>query len=83
MPVMTDPMELLDVDSALSVEEREIQRTVARFTAERVRPYLAGWFQTGQFPLGLVPELGKLGLFGMHLTGYVLHLALRLRGAEA
>jgi glutaryl-CoA dehydrogenase len=70
MSVMTDPMELLDVDAALSVEEREIQRTVARFTAERVRPYLAEWFQAGQFPRDLVPELGKLGLFGMHLTGY-------------
>ena len=68
--LLTDPMELLDVDSTLSAEEKEVQRTVARFTAERVRPRLAEWFLAGSFPRELVPELGKLGLLGMQLTGY-------------
>jgi glutaryl-CoA dehydrogenase len=68
--LLTDPMELLDVDSTLSAEEKEVQRTVARFTAERVRPGLAEWFQADRFPRELVSELGKLGLLGMQLTGY-------------
>ena len=69
MPV-TDPLDMLDIASGLSHEEIEIQRTVARFLADRARPHIAGWFDTGRFPRELIPELGRLGLLGMHLTGY-------------
>jgi glutaryl-CoA dehydrogenase len=68
--LLTNALELLDLDSTLSAEEKEVQRTVARFTAERVRPRLAEWFQADHFPRELVPELGSLGLLGMQLTGY-------------
>ena len=68
--MLTNALELLDLDSTLSAEEKEVQRTVARFTAERVRPRLAEWFQADHFPRELVPELGSLGLLGMQLTGY-------------
>jgi glutaryl-CoA dehydrogenase len=33
-------------------------------------PHIADWFEAGTLPRELVPELGKLGLLGMHLTGY-------------
>ena len=69
MPV-TDPLDMLDIASGLSDEEIEIQRTVARFLADRARPHIAGWFDTGRFPRELIPELGKLGVLGMHLNGY-------------
>jgi glutaryl-CoA dehydrogenase len=65
-----DPLELLDVAGLLTDEERQIQETVARFLADRVRPHLAGWFEAGTFPRELAPELGRLGLLGMHLDGY-------------
>ncbi len=62
--------DLVDVDSLLTDEERLIQRTVRDFVADNVRPHIAEWFNDGVSPKELAPELGKLGLLGMHLTGY-------------
>ena len=67
---MSDPLDLLDIPSLLTGEERDMQATVAGFLAERVRPHLPQWFEDAHFPRDLVPELGKLGLLGMHLEGY-------------
>ncbi|AEV87811.1 acyl-CoA dehydrogenase [Actinoplanes sp. SE50] len=67
---LTDPLELLDVAGLLSDEERQIQETVRRFVADRVRPHVAEWFEAGTFPRELAPELGRLGVLGMHLEGY-------------
>jgi glutaryl-CoA dehydrogenase len=67
---LTDPLDLLDIDSLLSDEERQIRETVARFVSEHVRPHVADWFEAGTFPRELAAELGKLGVLGMHLEGY-------------
>ncbi|MEQ3551047.1 acyl-CoA dehydrogenase family protein [Pseudonocardia nematodicida] len=67
---VTDPLALLDLRSSLSDTERDIQSAVAGFLADRVRPSIGEWFDAGVFPRDLVPELGKLGLLGMHLQGY-------------
>ena len=63
-------VDLLDVASLLTDEERDIQQTVRSFLADRVTPHVPGWYEAGTFPTWLVPEFGKLGLLGMHLTGY-------------
>ena len=64
-------MDVLRVDDRLTDEERMVRDTVRAFVAERVAPNLAGWFEDGTFPAReLAPELGKLGLLGMHLQGY-------------
>ncbi|QIS15593.1 MULTISPECIES: acyl-CoA dehydrogenase family protein [Nocardia] len=63
--------ELFAIDSLLSDDEREIRDTVAAFAAQRLRPHIAEWFEAGTFPAReLAPELGRLGLLGMHLDGY-------------
>ncbi|HEX5404004.1 MAG TPA: acyl-CoA dehydrogenase family protein [Pseudonocardiaceae bacterium] len=62
--------DLIDVDTLLTDEERLIQRTVREFVADNVRPHIAEWFEDKVSPRELAPELGKLGLLGMHLTGY-------------
>lgn len=67
---MKDPLDLLDIPSLLTDEEREIQATVARFLADHVRPNLPEWFENAHFPREIAPELGKLGVLGMHLEGY-------------
>ncbi|MDT0440270.1 MULTISPECIES: acyl-CoA dehydrogenase family protein [Streptomyces] len=67
---LTNPLDLLDLGSTLSETERDIQRTVAAFLTDRVRPSVPKWFDDGAFPREIVPELGKLGLLGMHLEGY-------------
>jgi glutaryl-CoA dehydrogenase len=65
-----DPIELLAGPGLLSDEERAFQETVRRFAADRIRPHVGDWFERGHFPRELVPELGKLGVLGMHLEGY-------------
>ncbi|MFJ8781907.1 acyl-CoA dehydrogenase family protein [Streptomyces sp. NPDC102476] len=67
---MKDPLDLIDLASVLTDEEREIQTTVAKFLADRVRPHLGEWFENAHFARELAPELGKLGVLGMHLDGY-------------
>lgn len=62
--------ELIDVRSLTSEDERLIARTVRDFVTKRVRPNIAEWFEHGISPQELSLELGKLGLLGMHLTGY-------------
>lgn len=68
---MTDPAaDYLDLDSLLSDDERALRARVAAFVAERIRPNILGWYESAHFPCEIVPELGSLGLLGMHLHGY-------------
>ncbi|MDH6707690.1 glutaryl-CoA dehydrogenase [Kitasatospora sp. MAA19] len=70
-PTRIDPSDLLAVGDLLSDEERLIRDTVRRFTEERIRPHIGDWFERGVFPVReLAPELGALGVLGMHLDGY-------------
>jgi glutaryl-CoA dehydrogenase len=62
--------DLLRVDDELTDEERLVRDTVRAFAADKIMPDIADWFEAGTLPRELVPELGKLGLLGMHLTGY-------------
>ncbi len=72
MPRTTDPAptDLLRIDDELTDEERLVRDTVRRFADDRVMPNVADWFEAGTLPKDLVPEVGKLGLLGMHLQGY-------------
>ncbi|GHJ17881.1 acyl-CoA dehydrogenase family protein [Micromonospora sp. AKA38] len=64
-------LDLLDVDASLSEEERQIRAVVRQLVTDRVRPHVAGWYEEGDVPAReLAREFGKLGLLGMHLTGY-------------
>ena len=62
--------DFLGLDALLTAEERLIRDTVRDWVRERVLPDIADWFERGEFPRALFPELGALGLLGMHLTGY-------------
>jgi glutaryl-CoA dehydrogenase len=63
-------IDLLRIDDELTAEERLVRDTVRAFAADRIMPYIADWFEAGTLPRELAPEIGKLGLLGMHLTGY-------------
>ncbi|MCF0096518.1 acyl-CoA dehydrogenase family protein [Micromonospora sp. NPDC049114] len=64
-------LDLLDLDPSLSEEERQIRDVVRQLVDERVRPHVAEWYEQGRVPAReLAREFGKLGLLGMHLTGY-------------
>ncbi|MFI2649057.1 MULTISPECIES: acyl-CoA dehydrogenase family protein [Micromonospora] len=65
------PLDLLDIDASLGEEERQIRAVVRQLVDDRVRPHVAGWYEDGHVPAReLAREFGKLGLLGMHLTGY-------------
>jgi glutaryl-CoA dehydrogenase len=70
MSTGTGNTDLLNIDDQLSPEERLIRDTVRAFGADRVLPHITDWFEAGTLPREIVPELGKLGVLGMHLTGY-------------
>ncbi|HEY7325624.1 MAG TPA: acyl-CoA dehydrogenase family protein [Streptosporangiaceae bacterium] len=72
MPRGTDPAptDLLRIDDELRDEERLVRDTVRKFAAQTILPNIADWFEAGTLPRDLLPEVGKLGLLGMHLTGY-------------
>jgi glutaryl-CoA dehydrogenase len=68
---MTAPLDLLDLDTLLSDEERDVRELVRRVADDKVRPHAADWYERGEVPVReLALEFGKLGLLGMHLTGY-------------
>ena len=64
------PEDFLAIDHLLSDEERDIRDTVRAFVRDRVVPHVGDWFEAGTIPRELAPELGKLGVLGMHLDGY-------------
>jgi glutaryl-CoA dehydrogenase len=62
-----NPVDLFDVRSLLSDEERMVQDAVARFTDERVLPIIGDCFDQARFPQELIPEMAELGLLGSSL----------------
>jgi glutaryl-CoA dehydrogenase len=67
---VSDASDVLAIDSLLSAEELAMREKVRDFTNQRIRPGIAEWYDSGVFPLELAPELGELGVLGMHLRGY-------------
>lgn len=66
MPASLNPYDLFDIRGQLSDEERMVQDTVARFTDERVLPVIGEYFDKGEFPHELIPEMAELGLLGSY-----------------
>ncbi|WP_291278715.1 acyl-CoA dehydrogenase family protein [Galactobacter sp.] len=70
---MTTPfstVDLLDFDDDLTAEELALRGRVRDFVDSAIRPNIADWYERAHFPVDLVPEMGRLGLLGMHLEGY-------------
>ncbi|EHN11974.1 Glutaryl-CoA dehydrogenase [Patulibacter medicamentivorans] len=69
-PPALQPHDYLNVDALLSDEERAIRDAVRAFVQDNVVGQVGDWFEQGTIPRELAPELGKLGVLGMHLEGY-------------
>ncbi|WP_026453076.1 acyl-CoA dehydrogenase family protein [Saccharomonospora iraqiensis] len=66
-----DPKDFLGVDDGLSAEERDIRDAVREFARAELEPRIADWYETGNLPArDLAKDFGRLGVLGMHLTGY-------------
>ncbi len=70
-PPAIKPKDFLQTDHLLSDEERDMRDSVRAFVQGEVVPHVGDWFEAGEVPVDeLAPRLGKLGVLGMHLTGY-------------
>ncbi len=69
-PGTPDPLDFLNIDDELSVDERLLRDTVRQFVGDRILPNVAEWFEEGSIPKELGKEMGALGMLGMHLDGY-------------
>ncbi len=70
--VAFDPADPLGIDDLLDDEDLAVRDTVRRWAAERVLPYVAEWYESGELPVirELARELGGIGALGMSLEGY-------------
>ena len=62
--------DFVNIDAHLSGEEKGLRDEVRSFVRQRISPNIRQWWQMAVFPRELVPEMGALGLLGMHLSGY-------------
>jgi len=68
---MTDlATDYLGLDALLSAEEIAWRDTVRGFVRDRIRPNIIQWYEKAVFPAEIVPEMGRLGLLGTHVSGY-------------
>lgn len=63
-------LDLMDIESEFTDEERAGRDRVRDFVDRRIRPHIADWYDRAHFPRELIPEMAELGLPGMHLHGY-------------
>ncbi len=65
-----DPLDLFDIRSELTDDERMVQESVARFVDDKVLPIIRDAFEKHYFPKELIPQVAELGLLGSSIEGY-------------
>lgn len=63
-------VDLYNIDSQLTEEERMVRDLVRGWVEDRIIPIIEKHCREGSFPLHLVPEIGEMGLLGANLQGY-------------
>ena len=58
------------IDSSFSEDELLVRRSTREFVEAQVVPLIKDAYNNAQFPMGLIPELGRMGFFGANLHGY-------------
>src|SRR5215204_7368389 len=62
------PVDLINSSSLLSDKEKGVRDLVREFVDREVIPTAAGYWDRAEFPFGLLPGLGELGLIGGTLS---------------
>src|SRR6202790_2830783 len=63
-------VDYLLIDSLFSEQELLVRQTARQFVDERAAPLIRECFRDARFPRELIPEMGRLGIFGANLEGY-------------
>src|SRR6188472_2500414 len=59
-----------NLEELLTADERRVRDAVRDWVQERFLPVVAEHYRCGTFPMELVPELARLGVFGPSIKGY-------------
>jgi hypothetical protein len=52
------------MDFEYTQEQRQLRKTIRRFTEAEIKPHVMEWDETQEFPVGVFRELGELGVLG-------------------
>ncbi len=63
-------VDYFQVEGLLNEEEKGFRDKVRKFVDEECMPLIATHFDSGTFPMGLIPRMVEMGLFGLHVDGY-------------
>jgi glutaryl-CoA dehydrogenase len=64
---LVNKIDYYNTESMMSEDEIMVRNSIQSFVDSKILPIIEQQFHEEKFSLGLVPELGKLGLFGMTL----------------
>ena len=70
MSVILKDLDYFLLDDDLSSEEKMTRETIKQFVEHEVLPEIEQHFANETFPMGLIPRLGEMGVFGANLKGY-------------
>ena len=63
-------VDYMDFDALLTEEQRLVRDSVRAFVDEKVKPIIEECHRDGRTPLELVPEMGRMNLFGATIDEY-------------
>ena len=63
-------VDYFQLEGSLSEEEKSLRDKVRKFVDEECMPLIATHFEGGTFPMEVIPRMGEMGLFGIHVDGY-------------
>jgi glutaryl-CoA dehydrogenase len=66
----TGPPDFFRIEKLLTAEEIDFRDRVRRLIEKEAMPVIVEHFDKGAFPLGIIPKMADLGLFGVHVEGY-------------
>ena len=58
------------LESLLSNEQKQTQLTVRSFVQNEIEPKIVKAYRSEEFPVGLLAQMGAMGLLGANLSGY-------------
>ena len=63
-------VDFYNIKQYLTEEETMVRDLVREWVDEKVLPIIEDYYAKGAFPMGLIAEIGNMGLFGCNLKGY-------------